>query len=221
MLSYIKQIKEYIINLVLPLKCFNCGAKNEIFCHNCLFKIDLNERANPPDISALYDYRHPIIKKAIWELKYHHHHFLGKKLGELLYESFQEEIVNLKLLSGVRPIYIIPVPLSKQKKRLRGYNQSLIIARGFYSCAPKRIFEIKKNIIFKKINNQPQAKIIDRNERLKNTKGVFKIKNKDQVKGRTIIIIDDVTTTGGTLNEIIGILKKAKAKKVIALALAH
>ena len=56
---------------------------------------------------------------------------------------------------------------------------------------------------------------------MENVRGVFEIKNPEIVKGRTIVVIDDVTTTGGTISEIIKILKKAGAKKVVGFAVAH
>ncbi|MEK7106073.1 MAG: phosphoribosyltransferase family protein, partial [Patescibacteria group bacterium] len=64
-------------------------------------------------------------------------------------------------------------------------------------------------------------RITNRNERLKNVKGVFEIKNPEVVKGRTIIIIDDVTTTGGTIKEILKLLKNSGAKKAVGFTVAH
>ena len=85
----------------------------------------------------------------------------------------------------------------------------------------EEIFELKNHIVFKKIDTLPQAKITNRKRRLENVRGVFDIKNPENIKGKTIIIIDDVTTTGGTILEIMKILKKSGAKKVIGFAVAH
>jgi ComF family protein len=127
----------------------------------------------------------------------------------------------MKMYVPERSIFVVPVPISNTKLRIRGYNQSCTIAKAFCDCADKGVFELKDNVIFKKIETTPQAKISNRKQRLENIRGVFEIKNSRIVKGRTIIIIDDVTTTGGTLNEIIRVLKKAGAKKVVGFAIAH
>lgn len=217
----INLIKDNFLDLLFPRKCLGCNFKNEVLCDNCINKINLATPNDHDDIWALFDYHDATIKKAIWELKYHHVRHLGQRLGQLLYDSFIEEISDLKTLSTGRPILIIPVPISTQKIKLRGYNQALYIARGFCKNIDKQILELKDNIIFKKIETLPQAKISSREKRLKNIKGVFSIKNESVIKGRTIIVIDDVTTTGGTILEIIKILRKSGAKKVIGLAVAH
>ncbi|MFA7000234.1 MAG: phosphoribosyltransferase family protein [Candidatus Paceibacterota bacterium] len=170
---------------------------------------------------AVYDYRDPVVKKAIWKLKYYKNPYLGERLGLLLYESLMEEINLLQMFSLGSPILIIPVPVSRNKRKLRGYNQSEIIARNFCKMAERNMFQIKNNIVFKKLNTIPQARLTNRNKRLQNIKGAFEIKNKELVRGKTIIIIDDVTTTGGTILEIMKILKKAGAKKVLGFAVAH
>jgi ComF family protein len=190
-------------------------------CEYCLSKIRFAERETDEEIRAVYDYRDPLIKKAIWELKYHHKRYIGEKLGELLYEYFMEDIEEMRMFTPGRQILVIPVPISRKKIKLRGYNQALFIAKGFCSKDSLNIFEMKNDVVYKKINNIPQARITNRKRRLENVKGVFEIKNKEKVKGRTIIIIDDVTTTGGTINEIIKILKKAGANKVVGFAVAH
>jgi competence protein ComFC len=220
-LLFVKQIKNFLMDLLFPIKCLGCGEKEQILCNNCIEKIHLAEREMGNNIFAVFDYRDKVIKKAIWELKYHHKHYLGEKLGLLLYEFLAEDISDLKIEVSGRSIYVIPVPISKDKTRLRGYNQSLSIARGFCSLSPIGSFEIKNNIVFKKIKTIPQAQIKSRGERLKNIHGVFEIINKDLVKGRTIILIDDVTTTGGTMSEIMKILINAGAKKVVGFAVAH
>lgn len=220
-LSIFNFIRYSILNTLFPIKCCNCQMKNQVLCENCINKIRLTEKIIDKNIVAIFDYQDPIIKKVIWELKYHHRRYLGEKLGQLLYKFSINEIVNLKTSIGDQPILIIPVPISIKKTKLRGYNQAKIIAQGFCHSDPKGIFELKDKIIFKKIETLPQAKIANRRKRLLNIKGVFEIKNPNPVKGQTIIIIDDVITTGGTINEIIKILKKAGAKKVIGLAVAH
>jgi competence protein ComFC len=218
---FLIKIKDSLINILFPIKCLGCNRKDEILCDNCIIKIQLNERETSENITALFDYRDSLIKKAIWELKYHHKKYLGEKLGQLLYNSLIENISELKMEVSGRAIYVIPVPVSKEKMKIRGYNQSLAIAKGFCNQAPIGTFELKNEIVVKKIDNEPQAKITNRKRRLKNIQGVFEIKNKDEVKGRTIIIIDDVTTTGGTVGEIMKILKKAGAKNVFGFTVAH
>jgi competence protein ComFC len=220
-MKYINHLIHILLNILYPLNCINCKIKNEDLCHYCIKQISLNERPVDKDIYAVFDYRDSIIRKAIWELKYHYHFHLGKILGQLLYKSFTGELENLKLLAYGANIYVIPVPISKEKKRLRGFNQSLILAQEFCKNNPEKILKLNKNIVYKKIDNKPQAKITNRQQRLQNTKNVYAVKDKEKIIDQVFIVIDDVTTTGGTLNEIIKILKKNKAKKVIGLALAH
>ncbi len=221
MLLKLKVILNFLLEIILPSKCLGCKKRQEILCSDCLDRIDKAERETEKDILALYDYRNPIIKDAIWKLKYYHKGIIGQKLGQVLFIEFLEEIYSLKTFNEGSPIYVIPVPISQERKRSRGYNQTEIIAKSFCNQTDKNVLKIKTNIIFKNKNTIPQAKLTNRNKRLKNIKGAFEIKNREEIKNKIIIIIDDVTTTGGTMLEIINLLKKSGAKKVIGFAVAH
>ncbi len=218
---YINQIINLFLNLLFPTTCIGCHIKNEMLCIDCIKKIDQSERKIEGNILAVFNYKDIVIKKVIWELKYHNKRYLGEKLGELLYEYLIEDISEIKMDISGRSIFVIPTPISKKKTKLRGYNQAYMIAAGFCKKGGINDFELKNNIVYKKIDTIPQAKITNRKRRLENVRGVFEIKDENIIKGRTIIIIDDVVTTGGTMIEMMKILKKAGAKKVYGFALAH
>lgn len=220
-IKFIKQQLEHILDLFFPENCLGCHNRGQSLCDTCILQIRQAERETEHDILAVYDYRDLLIKKVIWNLKYYHKINLGQKLGKLLYEALIEDISDIRTYASGQPIYIIPVPISHKRRRGRGYNQAEIIARGFISASDKNAFELRNDIVYKKYDTKPQARIVNKTERLRNIKKVFEIKNKDMILGRTIIIIDDVTTTGGTINEIIKVLKKNGAKKVIGFAVAH
>jgi ComF family protein len=211
----------FFLEILFPSKCIGCRVSGEILCDKCIDRVQLTDRETEDSIIAVYDYRDPVIKDAIWKLKYHKTPYLGQRLGGLLYIELIEEINLLKILCLGSPIYVIPVPISHDKKKGRGYNQSEIIARNFCNKADKKIFQLKNNVVYKKINTIPQARLTNRNKRLQNVKGAFEIKNDKIIKGKTIIVVDDVTTTGGTIMEIMKILKKSGAKKVVGFAVAH
>ena len=218
---YIDKIKNFLLSILFPVKCIGCKKKNEILCDFCISKIQKNEKILEKNVTALFNYKDPLIKKIIWELKYHHKRYLGEKLGQLLYEFLIEDIADIKAYTPGRSIFVIPVPISNKKNRIRGYNQSCAIAKGFCNRAGIGIFELKDKIIFKNKETIPQAKITNRKKRLENIRGVFEIKNSEIIKGRTIIVIDDVTTTGGTINEIMKIIKENGAKRVLGFTIAH
>ncbi len=220
-INLIKSIKNSILDILFPERCIGCHIRGNILCNNCISKIRNAERETENSIVALYDYRDPIIKRAIWKLKYHNRRHLGEKLGQLLYDGLVEDISDLKQYMGNNPIYVIAVPISPNRMKKRGYNQAEVIARNFCICGGKEVLELKKNLVIKKGETIPQAKITNRTKRLNNVHGVFGIKNPEQVVGKTIIVIDDVTTTGATLTEIIKLLKKSGAKRVVGFAVAH
>lgn len=219
--NYIKNIKKIIIDLLFPISCVGCGEKDEIICNNCLNKIPKAERETERNIMAVFDYRDPTIRKAIWELKYYHKKYIGKELGSLMYEALIEEISSLRSFSLGEPIILIPVPISNRKNTKRGYNQSSEIIKGFKKCGGEKIFQIEEDVIYRKVDNNPQARISNRKERLKNVHNAFGIKNEEKIKNRVVIVIDDVTTTGGTITEIMKLLNKHKAKKTIGMTVAH
>ena len=221
--NIVRSIYNYTLDIIAPVLCIECKKRGEILCKNCIENLRLVERETESNIFACFDYRDKIIKRVIWNLKYHNHWSFGQKLGKLLYDNMMEEVAELQIYTQGSPIIIIPVPISKPRNKIRGYNQAEKIARGFCNSSPEKIFELRNDIVAKTKETLPQAKITNRKKRLKNIRGIFdiNIKYKKFLKGKTVIVIDDVTTTGGTIMEVMKILKKSGVRKVIGMAVAH
>ncbi len=210
-----------LLDILLPERCIGCQTEGDILCDKCISKIPKAERETERKIYACFDYRDKVTKSAIWNLKYYNRKGLGEKLGRLLYESMLEEISEMKMYLGNSPIYVVPVPLSRKRLKERGYNQAEVVARHFCKSDKGGNVELRTDIVFRKEDNEHQARITNRAERLKNIEGAFEIRNRKLVQGNTFIIIDDVTTTGGTIGEIIKILEKNGAVSAVGYAVAH
>ncbi len=111
---------------------------------------------------------------------------------------------------------IIPVPISKKRLKLRGYNQSLLISKEISHTLN---IELKKDLLKKEKNNISQTKL-NKNERENNVKNVYKLNAPKEVVNKKILLIDDIFTTGATANECSKILNLAGAKKIDVLTIA-
>ncbi len=220
-LYMVQEAYSRFLNLLFPEDCIGCAKRGHALCASCIQNLKGCEYPDTADIFALYDYRDPVIKKAIWNIKYHRRPDLGKTLGRLLYEGYMEEIANTRLFNPRQLIAVVPVPLSRRRHRERGYNQAEKIAKSFCASAADDMFELNKKIVVKKIDTLPQARITNRAKRLKNIDGAFMVVDPGKITGRIIIVIDDVTTTGATIREVMRVLKKSGAKKVYGVAFAH
>ena len=202
-----------------------CSKTGVDLCLDCLKEAPGAERESAKWIFPLYDYRHPTIKKSLWLLKYKGKKRLANIFAEIIYDKILEELSELSILENfVKPI-LIPIPLSPKRYRERGYNQAELICKELIkidNARNKEInFSLENNILIKIKETEHQARIKNRNVRLKNLIGSFAVKNSELIKKRNIILIDDITTTGATLNEARKILKQAGARKVIAFTVAH
>lgn len=233
-----------ILDMVFPAKCVSCGKSGVDLCAVCLSDVGVAERETAKWIFPLYDYRHPIIKKSLWLLKYSGKKRLAKIFAESIYGKIIEELSELSVLENFKNPVLIPIPLSAKRYHERGFNQAQLICEEIVKIAKinhltppaaplslarrgaeGEVLVLLNNVLVKTKDTEHQARIKDRSVRLKNLVGSFAIKNREQnekfLKGKNIILIDDVTTTGATLNEARRTLKKSGARKVIAFTVAH
>ena len=112
--------------------------------------------------------------------------------------------------------YLTPIPLHPTRKRERGYNQSLLLA---YKISKTYNISLNINFLIKTKNTKNQS-LLSKKERWTNITGAFKIKNSNEVKNKSILIIDDLLTTGATSSEAAKVLKSAGAKTVGVFTLA-
>ena len=177
--------------------CPQCGlASSGMVCGSCL--------NSPPDFDAtisVFLYAYPI-DAMMQRYKYGSLLNLGDAFGELLAEKIHIENIDL----------IIPMPMHRQRLKERGFNQALEIAKVLTKNA-------KEKLDYKSVERQtltpPQASL-PLKERVKNIKGAFKVNadKLDIIQGKRIAIVDDVMTTGASLNELTKTLKKAGAAHV-------
>lgn len=223
-----------ILDIIFPAKCLSCGKAGVDLCILCLQDSPRAERESEKWIFPLYDYRHPPIKNALWFLKYKGRKRLAKLFAEIIYEKMIEELSELSVLQNFTKPILIPIPLSTKRYHERGFNQAELICQELIKINNLRNsvnvgatdLMLENNILIKPKDGEHQARIKDRQTRLKNMAGSFAIKNSRtkeeiKIKGRNIILIDDITTTGATLNEARKTLKGAGARKVIAFTVAH
>ena len=142
------------------------------------------------------------LREIIHHLKYSDRVSLAKPLGKLLKECLAREPFTGKL--------IIPVPLYRARERERGFNQAELIACGLGLPMKTRLLRRHKNT--------PTQTGLSRNERKRNLAGAFEMR--EDVTG-TVIVVDDVYTTGSTMNEIARTLKRAGAERVEVLTVAR
>ena len=159
---------------------------------------------------ALYEFT-PAIQDLIHAMKYKEMPGLasrfGRELGDVMVGYYQPDDFDA----------IVPVPLHSLRLRERGYNQALLIAREIGKVMKKPVFE--KGMKRCRYTNQ-QAKL-NQEERRRNVSGAFKVRKKNAVEGKKIVLVDDVLTTGSTMNECARVLKEAGAKEIAIVTIVR
>lgn len=174
----------------------------------------------PQGIVSLFKYRDPLMRKALWALKYDGNRKIATLFATLLADMLVETLSDALLFENAERPIIIPIPLSRERLRERGWNQSELIVKELIKHCPQ--CELRNDILIKTRHTLPQTKL-HRNQRLENLRGCFEVpkQSRTYLTGRFVIVIDDVTTTGATLLEARRALLESGARHVIAFTVAH
>jgi ComF family protein len=229
-MSYLYDFLDDFISLLFPRLCFACGnhlLRNEnIICTQCYISIPRTNyhltadnpveqlfwgRCNISKAAAFSFYnKGSRIRKLIHNLKYKGIREIGCELGRIYGQSLRN--------SGfIRDIdIIVPVPLHPSKQRKRGFNQSDYISIGL---AESTGLPLEKASLVRIALSDTQTKR-SRYERWMNVEGIFAVKDSERFRGKHILLVDDVITTGSTLDACAGELLKIENVKVSVIALA-
>lgn len=204
-----------IIEFIYPKTCGMCNKiSNSYICNKCKLKLKNQVVANTvvydgkyfDSITYLFRYEGEIREKLL-EYKF--------KEKSYLYKFFAQIILNNCKFKNNYDI-ILPVPIHKKRKAKRGYNQSSLIAR---EIANEIKIEYGKNILIKNANNSPQS-TLNKTQRIKNVLGIYSVKNCEKIENKKVLLIDDICTTGSTVNECAKVLKQNGASRVDVLTIA-
>jgi competence protein ComFC len=211
-----------LLSYIFPEHCIGCNKVGSALCALCERTITTKPTALSGTTAALFDYRHPLIKKAIWALKYHRRRALAQYFGTALYREFFKALAR----GGAHrkeAIILIPIPGGKKAIAMRGYNHASLIAEAIRACAKADglLITVEGNLLYKKKEISQQVAAREKAKREKNVEWAFYIRDAEKIAGKTIILIDDVITTGATINEARRTVKACAPKRVLAIAVAH
>jgi ComF family protein len=216
----IQSIVDVALNILFPKLCIACEKEGELLCNVC--STQQSQQIQPATIQisptlsvyAADTYQSTITKSLIRAVKYRGikeaHSLCANLLVQLYRSHIQEEEVNQATT------ILIPVPLHKSRLRKRGYNQSQLLAEYM---AKELTIAIDSSSLKRTSFKISQMKL-SKKERVKNVQGAFAYTG-PSLTGKTIILIDDVCTTGSTLRECANALSQAKPQKIIAMTVAH
>lgn len=210
---------EEIITALFPEICVACGKKGSALCAICERGVCVRPRAMGDGIVALFEYHQPIVKKAIGEFKYGHKKALGAYFGTALYREFFAPLAKQK---DAPEIVLIPIPTGNKGEEKRGYNHTEEIARGIARAG--KAFGVKMTVVpclEKKIGIKAQVDAGDAYARKKNMQQAMRVTQKSLVRGKHVVVIDDVITTGATMREALRVLENAGAGRAVGIAVAH
>ena len=220
------------MDLVYPLRCGGCGTNGHALCKECIDTfLYVDEESSCPMCGMPVGIRSVcgkcldeknLFKEGLYGFYYenklrdaiHSFKFSGRKdVGKRLVCLIEERIVAF----SPRFDCIIPLPVTEKRLKERGFNQSFIIAEEISRMAGKPVY----HSILHKIKETRDQYTLSRDERKKNIKKAFSLTNESTIKGKKVLLVDDLYTTGQTAREAARILLKGKAESVVFFALAR
>ncbi|MGC9031288.1 MAG: ComF family protein [Minisyncoccia bacterium] len=232
-------IKESILNLLFPKFCLGCKKEGTFICEDCLSTIEISEYTFCPfcekpnrtflgktckkhrnfylnGLFSATSFQNNLVKTLIYNFKYEPFlKELAKPLSFLIISHFllsKNEIVFKNSNS-----LILPIPLHISRLKFRGFNQSELIAKEITNYFN---VEFSNNVLFRIKKTKPQIKL-NKEERKENIKESFLVRENKIIKNKTIFLVDDVFTTGFTMEEAAKALKIAGAKSVYGIVIAR
>lgn len=230
---------DMVLQWFYPPRCILCGkvmkiGQQDILCHQCQNTVQWKEgavcqkcgksiytdekccercqKANFVFEKGIAVFSYSDVKDAIAHFKFHYWKRdavpLAKLMGDYLLTHYPELAEQTELL--------IPVPMYKKKQKIRGFNQSELLAKEISErigkpCSVNNLRRIR--------NTQPQS-LLNAEQRKQNIKGAFAVENTEEIKGKTVLLIDDIFTTGTTVNECSKVLYESGADRVLFFSLA-
>ncbi len=231
MLTTLKTTFHSISHLFFPQLCLGCGSdaisNNETICIECLYKLPETNFENIEDnavskslsgrvpfvhASAIYYFtKQSILQSIIFQLKYKQQSNLGIELGKLMGKKLSQS----KLYEDVD--VLIPLPLHPKKLRQRGYNQTQVLCEGIQTVWDKPIIN---NAVIRQQNTKTQTKK-GRINRWENMEGVFTIDNEQLIIDKHILLVDDVMTTGASIEAFYQAIEHISNIKISVCTLAY
>lgn len=220
-----KNLIRRILDFVLPQRCVGCSKEGILFCFECQRKLVKLAKQECPQCRRVNEggrvccggffrfsrlivtfryQQNDMIQKLVKQFKYKFSIELARILRR---EMFEQLMIHFNPLEYI----LVPVPLDKKRLKERGFNQALLLAENMGEVL---------DCLARKVNEKHQAGL-KRAERLTNVQGLFSLKEGFELEGKRVILIDDIATTGATLNECAKVLIAAGAKEVSALVLAR
>ncbi len=227
---------------LFPTRCKTCGSlldepEEKVLCRTCLAEIVPSRLPACPRCGRFYDgagdphlcgdcltdppafalqrsaakYRGRL-KDALLLFKYRKFRPLGRDLARFVHES---ERKNEALWNGLD--LIVPVPLHARRARERGFNQAGVLAR---ELGKLRGIPVETGVLMK-VRNAPPQTSLERAGRRTSVRGAYRSARPERVRGRTVLLVDDVYTTGSTLRECAAVLAAAGAKEIRAVTIAQ
>lgn len=237
-MNIIIRVKDFFLDLLFPRFCVGCGQEGQYLCSECKARISVNQKfycvfCKTPTyfsmscphcrdncaLKAVWvaaDYNNKILQELIHCLKYKYLEETATYLSAIIISFLEENKILEKFGVNANNSVIVPVPLHKKRYLSRGYNQSELLADNI-----SEHFGIKKsNLLSRKINTVSQINL-GKTERQKNVKNAFIFLDESGLNNKKVILIDDVVTTGSTLNECAQVLKNAGFLEIYGLVIAQ
>ncbi|MFH1387744.1 MAG: hypothetical protein ABIG88_00335 [Patescibacteria group bacterium] len=229
-----------IINLLFPIYCLGCRQEGKFICSSCFEKIKMNEKYYFDKADILKKTLvvgcndDELLKQMIYRYKYNFIKDLSKPLGQLMINKLIKDIKK----NNLKKIILIPIPLHPKRLRWRGFNQAELLAE---EISKELNIPVINNLLIRTKNNLPQAKIQKAFQRRQNVYNVFDLRGRaskatsltlggrkgvlerhgldNDFKNKTLILVDDISTTSATLKEAARTLNILKPKQIWGLVL--
>lgn len=229
-----KPIWNSFLDLVFPKLCQGCGAEGVYFCITCQAKIEIPGgrclecdknsflgRIHPECQSSRWalsgllvaaGYEQEGVRNLIWNYKYN----AVRDIAEIFATLMIDYLVKQDLVDYFAGCAVIPVPLHRTRVRLRGFNQAAVIAQKI----AERL-QLDYLPIIQRTQNSKSQVALEREERFRNVEGIFSANPVPSLGKKKILLIDDVATTGATLNECAKVLRANNAIEIWGFVVAR
>jgi len=220
-MDYLHRLKNYCLDFIFPkseslyeLEAFSAGELVRLLPK----ARDIAEE----NLIVLFDYKNETVREMIWEIKYKGNRKIAVKIAEIVFDVLQHELAERAIFENFVSPILMPMPISNQRRRERGWNQTEILAEEILRLNNPKLFEYSPKVLIKHKHTDSQARThATKRERMENLADSMSVINPEKIKNRCVILLDDVTTSGVTLAEARRVLKSAGAKKILCVALAH